>query len=287
MGQDLWRQSDAARNVFETADQVLGFSLSQICFEGPEERLRDTEFAQLAILAASLAALAAAIETGAITERPAFMAGHSLGEYSALVAAGALSLRDGLELVSERARHMSEACKATPGTLAAIIGLDEDAVDKLCQDVDVDICNMNLPNQSVIGGTPDRILSAIDLATERGARRALELNVGGAFHSRLMQPAATGLTAAVNLATINDPLVPVVANASAVSLTDAALVRRELEDQIAQPVRWHQSVTLMAANGVSTFVEFGPGHVLTGLVKRLSSAANLINVGSFKDLDQS
>ncbi len=287
MGEDFWRQSEAARQVFETADQVLGFSLSQICFEGPEERLRDTEFAQLAILTASLAALAAAIETGAITEKPAFMAGHSLGEYSALVAAGALTLTDGLELVRERARHMSDACQATPGTLAAIIGLDEDAVEKLCQDVDVDICNMNLPNQSVIGGTPDRILTAIDLATERGARRALELNVGGAFHSRLMQPAAAGLATAVHLAAINDPVVPVVANASAISLTDAALVRKELEDQIAQPVRWHQSVTLMAANGVSTFVEFGPGRILTGLVKRLSSAANLINVGSFKDLDQS
>ena len=287
MGQDFWRQSAAARQVFEAADQVLGYSLSQICFEGPEERLRDTEFAQPAILTASLAALAAAVECGVIPARPAFMAGHSLGEYSALVAAGALSLTEGLKLVGERARLMSAACQATPGTLAAVIGLDEDVVETLCQDADVDVCNMNLPNQSVIGGAPDRILAAIDLATERGARRALELNVGGAFHSRLMQPAATGLAAAVGSASISDPLVPVVANTSAIRLTNAALVRQELEDQVARPVRWHQSVTLMAANGVSTFVEFGPGRVLTGLVKRLSSAANLVNVGSFKDLDQS
>lgn len=286
MGQDLWRQSTAARQVFETADEVLGFSISEICFEGPEERLRETEFAQPAILTASLAALAAAVETGVILERPAFAAGHSLGEYTALVAAGALSLNDGLTLVRERARLMSVACQESPGTLGAVIGLDEDMIETLCQEADVDLCNMNLPNQSVIGGTKDRVLSALSLAKERGAQRALELNVGGAFHSRLMQSAASGLAAAVNSALINDPVVPVVANASTICLTSGSLVRQELEDQIARPVRWHQSVTLMMAEGVSTFVEFGPGRVLTGLAKRLVPGASLVNVGSFKDLDR-
>jgi [acyl-carrier-protein] S-malonyltransferase len=268
--------------VFDVADDVLGYKLSQLCFEGPEERLRETEFTQPAILATSLACLAAAIGCGRFSERPAFMAGHSLGEYSALVASGALSLEDGFLLIRERARLMQHASTIEKGGMAAILGSDEDAVNDLCAAADVDVCNWNLPSQTVIGGSAGNVSKAVALAKERGIR-AMELNVGGAFHSRLMRPAIEGLTKAVAAAKVLAPEVPVVANASAAPMTDPAAVREELGAQVARPVRWHESVTLMAADGVTEFVEFGPGRVLTGLCKRLFPSATLINVSTLAD----
>lgn len=284
MGSDLWRESSAARQVYDLADAVLGYRLSELCFEGPEDKLRDTEFAQPAIFVTSLASLAAAVERGRVGVAPAFMAGHSLGEYSALVAAGAMSLEEGLALLQERAKRMAEAGRRTAGTLAAILGLSEEAVRQLCADADVDICNMNLPTQTVVGGERTNVERAIALAKERGASRALELNVSGAFHSRLMQPAKAPLSAAVARAAITAPEVPVVANASATLLESAEDVRTELVEQIASPVRWHESVTLMAASNVTSFTEFGPGKVLTGLVKRLTPGALIANIGSVADL---
>jgi [acyl-carrier-protein] S-malonyltransferase len=283
MGQDLWRQSPAARQVFETADGVLGYGLSTVCFEGPAEKLRDTEFAQPAIFATSLACLAAAIENGSITAPPLFMAGHSLGEYSALVAAGAMSLEEGLVLLRERARLMAQAGRELPGAMAAVLGMDEADVRDLCQQVDVDVCNLNLPTQTVIGGSPAGVSRAVELAKERGVR-AMELNVSGAFHSRLMQPAVVGLTDAVARATISAPNVPVVANVNAQPMSTAEAVRDELRAQIAQPVRWHESVTLMASAGVTTYVEYGPGKVLTGLARRLVAGANLVNISGMTDV---
>jgi [acyl-carrier-protein] S-malonyltransferase len=280
MGRDLYEGSAAARQFFEAADAVLGYSLSEACFEGPEERLRDTRFAQPAIMTTSLAALAAAVETGAIDERPAFMAGHSLGEYTALVASGALSLEDGLKLIQERARLMAEAATAVPGTLAAILGLDEAIVQSICAEADADLCNLNLPSQTVIGGTRDAVTRAIELAKAKGAQRAVELNVSGAFHSRLMLPAVEGLVRAIAATPIADPRVPVVANASASSLNHAETVRDELGMQIVRPVRWHESLSLMSSSGVTTFIEFGPGRVLTGLAKRAVPGATLINVSN-------
>ena len=282
MGADLWAGSPAARRVFDVADDVLGYKLSELCFKGPEDRLRETEYTQPAILATSLACLAAAIESGRFTERPAFMAGHSLGEYSALVATGALSLEDGFLLIRERARLMQHASTMEQGGMAAILGSDEDAVNDLCAAADVDVCNWNLPSQTVIGGSAANVTKAVALAKERGIR-AMELNVGGAFHSRLMRPAIDGLTRAVAAAQRIAALVPVVANASAVAMTDPAAVREELGAQVARPVRWHESVTLMAADGVTEFVEFGPGRVLTGLCKRLFPSATLINVSTLAD----
>ena len=284
MGEDLWRESQAAREVFRAADRVLGYPLTQVCFDGPAEKLRDTEYAQPAIFTASLACLAAAVESGAVRERPAFMAGHSLGEYTALVAAGAMSLDQGLTLLQERARIMALAGKGTPGAMAAILGMAEDDVRALCDEADVDICNFNLPAQTVIGGSPDGVAKAIGLAKERGAQRALELNVSGAFHSRLMRPAVAGLVAAVSKAAIQAPEVPVVANASAALLRDAEAIRRELGAQIAQPVRWHESVTLMATSGVTRFIEFGPGKVLTGFARRLAPGATLLNISGIADV---
>jgi [acyl-carrier-protein] S-malonyltransferase len=283
MGLDLWQSSRSARAVFDIADSVLGFSLNKLCFEGPEERLRDTRYTQPAIMTVSLACLAAAIECGAVRERPAFAAGHSLGEYSALVASGAMSLREGLLLIHERARLMAEAGEATPGTLAAIIGLDEGAVEEICREADADVCNLNLANQTVIGGSREAVERAMKLAKERGAQRAVELNVSAAFHSRLMRPAAAGLAGAVVRAQIGDPTVPVIANVTAEPLATADTVRRELEAQVASPVRWHASISAMAAAGVSNFIEFGPGRVLTGMVRRIVPTATLANISNLKD----
>jgi [acyl-carrier-protein] S-malonyltransferase len=284
MGADLFSESPAARSVFEAADRVLGYSLTAICFEGPEEKLRKTEFTQPAIFITSLACLAAAIESGCVSSRPAFMAGHSLGEYSALVASGALTLEAGLLLLSERARLMAKAGRQTEGTLAAIIGLEEAAALDICREADVDICNLNLPAQTVIGGTPAGVEKAMELAKGRGASRVAPLNVSGAFHSRLMQPAVEGLRSAVAVATISPPLVPVIANASAKALSTADEIRHELEVQVANAVHWHESVTLMAAGGAQAFIEFGPGRVLTGLVKRIVRGATLSHIAAFKDV---
>ena len=286
MGRDLWDSSPAARTVLQTADDILGYSLSSICFEGPDDKLRDTRIAQPAIMAVSLAALAAALEAGSLSGRPAFVAGHSLGEYSALVAGGALSLEDGFRLIAERARLMGEAGATQPGTLAAIIGMEEAAVEELCGDTDTDVCNMNLPNQTVVGGSRAAVEKAMALARERGAQRALELNVSGAFHSRLMRPAVAGLEAAVSRVHPVDPLVPVVSNVTGKPMSSAAQVTEELPRQIVSPVRWHQSVATMSAAGVTTFAEFGPGKVLTGMVRRIAPGATLVNVTTFQDAQQ-
>jgi [acyl-carrier-protein] S-malonyltransferase len=286
MGRDLWDSSPAARSVLETADRILGFSLSGVCFEGPEEKLRDTRIAQPAIMAVSLAALAAALECGALSARPAFVAGHSLGEYSALVAARALTLDQGFKLIAERARLMAEAGERVWGTLAAVIGLAELDVEAICRDSDTDLCNLNLPDQTVVGGTREAVEKAIAIAKERGARRSVELNVSGAFHSRLMKPAVAGLQAAVETAGIRSPVLPVISNVTAQCLAQASEVCEELPRQIVSPVRWHQSVANMSAGGVTVFVEFGPGKVLTGLVRRLAPGATLANVSTFAEAGQ-
>lgn len=283
MGRDLYEGSAAARDVFDTADGVLGYSLSQVCLAGPSERLKDTRYTQPAIMTVSLAALAAAHESGSIAERPAFTAGHSLGEYTALVASGALTFEEGLKLIAERARLMAQASASPRGTLAAILGLDEAVVLEVCREAGVDPCNLNLPDQTVIGGEREAVLQAIEKAKARGARRGVELSVSGAFHSRLMRPALPGLLAAVERAAIETPAVPVIANASARALRSVAAIREELGAQIAQPVRWHESVRLMADAGVTTFIEIGPGKVLTGMVKRLVPGATIRNIGTLAE----
>jgi [acyl-carrier-protein] S-malonyltransferase len=283
MGLDLYEGSSAARDVYDTADGALGYRLSEICFQGPDEKLRQTEYTQPAIFVTSLACLASAIEAGLVSARPAFMAGHSLGEYSALVASGAMSFEDGLLLLAERARLMAEAGRQAQGAMAAVMGLAEDDVTALCAEADADVSNLNLMSQTVIGGTAEAVERAMELARQRGASRVQALNVSGAFHTRLMAPAVEGLVAALGRVEVQTPLVPVVANVSASPLLNADAVRRELTSQVASPVRWHESVTLMAAAGVQKFTEFGPGRVLTGLAKRIAPEAALVNVSSLRD----
>jgi len=280
MGLDLYQSFPAARRVFQEADEALGLPLSRLCFEGPEDTLRQTINAQPAIMTVSFACLQAALEAGCLQEQPAaFMAGHSLGEYTALVAAGALTFPDGLRLVRERGRLMQEAGERVPGAMAAIIGLPEDKVTELCYQTRAEVCNLNSPGQAVIGGTLDAVARAMEEAKARGARQAIRLNVSGAFHSSLMGPAAEGMAEAVARTPFADAQAPIVANSTAQPITSAEAIRRELLEQFRRPVLWQRSVEYMIENGVTTFVEIGPGRVLTALIRRIDGSANTKNVG--------
>jgi [acyl-carrier-protein] S-malonyltransferase len=276
-GADLYETSPAARHIFERADAALGFPLSDLCFHGPEDVLRQTVNAQPAIMAVSLACLEAAREAGLLGE-PAFVAGHSLGEYTALVAADALDVEEGLRLVRERGRLMQMAGEERPGAMAALLGLDEEVAAALCGETGAQVCNLNAPGQTVIGGTLAAVEAAVGLARQRGARRAVPLNVSGAFHTDLMASAVEGMARALEGAALRDPRVPVIANGSARPLTSPEQVREELIYQLGHPVQWQRSVEHMASAGVQTFIEMGPGKVLTGLIRRIVPGASLLNI---------
>jgi [acyl-carrier-protein] S-malonyltransferase len=279
MGRALSAKSAAARAVFDKADAILQRSLTQICFVGPEDLLRQTINTQPAILTVSLACLAAARERGLLPETADFLAGHSLGEYTAAVAAGALSFEHGLQLVQERGRLMQAASEENPGTMIAVLGLDEAAAHELCAASGAQVCNVNGPGQVVVGGDLDAVARATEMARTYGARRAVPLNVSGAFHTSLMEPAAVGMTAVLAGADLRKPEAAIVANGTGMPVDDAESLRAELSFQLTHPVLWQQSVEHMLASGVSTFVEFGPGQVLSGLVKRTAPAAMVRNAG--------
>lgn len=304
MGRDVYEQSAAARAVFEQADATLGFGLSALCFEGPDEQLTATENAQPALLTVSVALLAALKERQGDKETkrqerdtplvvslspllPGFVAGHSLGEYSALLAAGALNFPTALRLVRRRGELMAAA---SDGAMAAIIGLDEPTLEDLCRVATdnygpVVIANYNAPGQLVISGTVAGIAWAIAEAKARGAKRALPLKVSAAFHSPLMQAAAHGLAPAIEAADVHDAQIPVVSNVQATPITRAAEIRNELVAQITAPVRWIASIHYMAAAGVDQFVEIGAGSVLTGLVKRIAPEATLVNINGIAGVE--
>jgi [acyl-carrier-protein] S-malonyltransferase len=287
MGYDLYNASAAARAVFDQADETLGFALSRLCFTGPEAALTATENAQPALLATSMALLAALREAGHHVA-PALLAGHSLGEYSALVAAGALDLPTALRLVRLRGELMAAAHQ---GGMAAIVGLGEEALEAACRAASsagapVVIANYNAPGQLVISGASAAVERAGTLAKERGAKRVLPLKVSAAFHSPLMRAAADGLAVAVAQAAVADAGVPVIANVIAEPIADAQAIRAELVTQVIAPVRWIASIRYAVAAGVDTFVEVGAGSVLTGLIKRIAPAARLVNVAERADLDR-
>ena len=285
MGRDLYASSPAARAVFDEADKVLGYSLSKLCFEGPEEKLNDTEYAQPAILTVSVAYLEALREKlrerGEVLE-PAFLAGHSLGEYTALVAAGSVSFADGLRLVAERGRLMKEDGERTPGGMAAVIGLSYESLVRVVQEASsegvVVIANSNSPVQTVISGEVAALLKAMDLARKEGAARVARLAISIASHSPLMQHAGTQLTQLINNIHLTDPLVPMVANVTGTVLRTAEDVKRELSDQLCKPVAWVASVRQMVEDGVGTFVEVGPGQVLSGLIRRISDDVQILKL---------
>jgi len=281
MGHDLYRTSPRARAVYEEADAVLGCSLTQLCFEGPEEALCQTVNAQPAILATSIAYLKATpgLWDGENANLPAFVAGHSLGEYTALVAARVLDFADALQLARERGRLMHEAGERMPGGMAAVIGLDEATVEQICQETGVEIANINSPGQIVISGSKESLASAMELAKIRGAKRAIPLEVSGAFHSVLMQSAVEGTSRAIAGLTFRDPVTPIVGNTTAQPLGSGEAVKAELVNQLCNCVRWQKSVEYMIDAGVSTFLEVGPGQVLTGLIKRIDSRVQTRTIG--------
>ena len=284
MGADLADQSATARAVFTAADEALGIALSQICFEGPEDELTRTVNTQPAIVTHSVAALATAIETGAITSRPAFVAGHSLGEYAALIAAGAVGFDDGVRLVRERGRLMQEACDAEPGTMAAILGLDPAVLQPICDEHGASICNINAPGNITIGGTLAAVEAASAAASEAGATRVVPLTVSGAFHTPLMAGAAEGLRGALEGVSFADPRIPVISNVTATPMTDPGRFAAELVGQVTMPVLWADSVAAMQAAGVTTLIEFGPGRVLGGLARRIDRSLETRNIGTAEDL---
>jgi [acyl-carrier-protein] S-malonyltransferase len=278
MGKDLYDAFPAARDLFDRADAILGRPISRLCFEGPTEDLSLTYNSQPAIYLTSLACLEAARATDKLGTSPAFAAGHSLGEYTALAAAGAIDFEDGLRIVETRGRLTQAAAEATPGGMAAVLGLEEDAAQAVCDEAGVELCNLNSPGQIVIGGLRDRLEKACALALERGAKRAIPLDVSGAFHTSLMQPAVAEFSAALRAVTFRAPAVPVVANNVGQPMSDADAIREELAHQLTHPVRWVQCVEYMAGQGVTRFVEFGPGKVLTGLIRRIAKDVETQNI---------
>jgi [acyl-carrier-protein] S-malonyltransferase len=308
MGADIFAASAAARAVYEAADAALGFSLSTLCFEGPEGTLRETINTQPAIVATSLALLAALQEaargsatssdplTGPIV--PSFVAGHSVGEYAALAASGALDLTETLRLVRERGRLMHLEGKRIPSGMAAVLGMDAPTLEAICAEATaqtrasldasethpgagrVVLANDNAPGQIVISGDQRALDLAMEMAKARGARRVVPLAVSGAFHSSVMAPATAGLARAVDRAPIEDARVPLVSNITAQPLTGASDLRAELAEQIASPVQWTGTIEYLAGQGVETFVEIGAGQILAGLIRRIAKEIPVVAVGN-------
>ena len=283
MGADLCAHSNAARAVFDEADQYLGTKLSTLCFYGPEESLRQTVYTQPALYVTSVAALRVLREAGA--PPPEAVAGHSVGEYAALFAAGALDFPTGLKLVERRARDMHRATLAHPGTMAAVLGLSGTDVVAACRQAEeagagiVDAANFNGGGQVVISGAPDAVAAASEIAKTNGAKRVLPLNVSGAFHSRLMSHAAETMAHFLAESVLADADIPVVANLTAEGETAASDIRTNLAAQIDHPVRWEESMGHLVAEGYDTFVEVGSGTVLAGLMKRLAPDVRFFSVG--------
>jgi [acyl-carrier-protein] S-malonyltransferase len=281
MGHDLYTNLPEARAVFEEADSVLGFPLSRLCFEGPEDVLRQTVNAQPAIMTVSVAYLRTSPQLKD-RPRPSFVAGHSLGEYTALVAASTLSFADALRLARERGRLMQEAGNKTSGGMLAVIGLDEATVQSVCQATGMEIANINCPGQIAISGPTQVLEAATQLAKEKGAQRVVPLPVSGAFHSRLMKPAADGMAQAVSNLQFQDAVIPIVANTTAEPMTSGSALKAELLNQLCHSVLWQKSVERMIKEGALEFVEIGPGQVLTGLIKRISRDAKAISTEAKK-----
>jgi [acyl-carrier-protein] S-malonyltransferase len=280
MGKDLYERYDAAKAVFDQADEVLKFPLSKLCFEGPEEELRLTVNAQPALVTMSIACLRTVQEEARTKfEAADFVAGHSLGEYTALIASGATDFATGLFLARERGRLMQEAGQNSPGGMAAILGINELLLNEIAEITHTYVANINCPGQYVLSGAKADIEHALEVSKVRGAVRAIPLQVSGAFHSPLMKPAQEGLAKVLAGIKFNDPQVPIIANTTAEPLTKGDQIAAELSAQLLNGVQWQKSVEYMASQGVSTFAELGPGKVLTGLIKRIKRDAALINVG--------
>lgn len=315
MGKDIFDASTAAHNVFETVDKALGISLSTLCFQGPDEALRETINAQPAIVTVSLALLAAFQEalspqnsSWSFPLTPSYTAGHSIGEYAAFVAAGALDLKSAALLVRERGRLMHHEGTVCPGGMAAVIGMEAEALQKVCQEATgqalaelsqeqasasnhpgqgrVIVANFNAPGQIVISGEQKALERAMELARERGAKRVIPLPVSGAFHSPVMQPAVGGLSQVIATTPVHDASLLVISNIAAAPLTEEQAIRSELAQQIAAPVEWTRTIEYLAGVGITVFIEIGPGQALTGMVKRIAKGMTTINISNAADINK-
>lgn len=286
MGQQLYDESPAARSVFHQVDMALGRPLSKILFNGPEDELRQTINAQPAIMAVSLACIKAMEENlGAdVMPHPMMTAGHSLGEYTALAVAGVLDVGETAKLVQKRGELMQVACDQNPGTMAAILGLDEMTLEEIARETGTYVSNINTAEQIVISGDPMGVANACDLATARGAKKAIPLRVGGAFHSGLMEPAKAGLIQAISDLKFENPGFPIIANCTGKPLTSAEDVKQELISQVCSCVQWKRSIDYMVGSGVSDFIEVGPGKALSGMVRRISRDATITSVGDMESI---
>jgi [acyl-carrier-protein] S-malonyltransferase len=285
MGKDLYDAKPAARELFDKADDILGFSLSKICFEGPETELKQTKNTQPAIFLHSI------ILVKVLNAHEAVMAaGHSLGEYSALVYAGAISFEDGLKIVRLRGELMQRAGEEQPGTMAAVVGIDKPALETICLQASeagiVQCANFNSPGQIVISGSVPGVRKAMEIAKSSGAKLVKELVVSGAFHSPLMQSAKENLQKALQKVTINNTALPVYANVTAKPVAKADEIRQLLVDQLTCPVRWEESIRQMIADGAKKFIEIGPGKVLQGLVKRIDAGADASGIDKIGELEK-
>lgn len=287
MGRELAEQFACVRKVFEEADTALGFSLSRLCFEGPAEELQLTANTQPAILAVSVAA-ARVLEEKNI--QPDYVAGHSLGEYSALVTAGAIGLPDALRLVRKRGEYMQEAVPVGQGAMAALLGLEASAADEVCREAAggevVSAANLNSPAQIVIAGHRAAVERAVEIAKQRGAKRAVLLNVSAPFHCSLMKPAGDRLAADLDEVKILDPKVPLVNNADAAMVQSAEAVRDGLKRQVTSPVQWTDSMRLLRSKGADLFIEVGPGKVLSGLMRQIDREAKTLRAGDLNSLEE-
>jgi [acyl-carrier-protein] S-malonyltransferase len=290
MGKDFYDNFEVARNCFHQADETLGFSISEICFKGPIEELTLTQNTQPAILTTSIAIHEVLKDEGLLPE-PDFVAGHSLGEYSALVAAEALNFGDAVRLVHNRGKYMQEAVPVGVGAMAAILGLDIETIKNVCSEVAENgrVCspaNINSPSQVVIAGHAEAVDEAIELLKKKGAKRAIKLNVSAPFHCRLMMPAQEKLALDLEKTSFNDLKFPVVENVSAEINKKGQRAREALIEQVSLPVRWAESVARLIQEGVNTFIEIGPGKVLSGLIKQINRDVQVMNIESIKNLEE-
>jgi [acyl-carrier-protein] S-malonyltransferase len=285
MGRDLHDNFPSARAIFKEADEVLGFSLSRLCFEGPESDLRLTINTQPAILTASYASLKVAQETaGSNLPPPIFVAGHSLGEYTALAAAGVIDFATAVSLARERGRLMHEAGLKEPGGMLAVIGLPEETLIEVCDNTNTTIANFNCPGQLIVSGAAANLPKAADLAKAKGASRVVPLEVSGAFHSPLMRPAREGLFELIAKLDFRNPSVPIIGNVTAQPLTTGEEVKTELVEQLCNCVQWQRSVEYMIGNGASAFYEIGQGKVLAGLIRRINKEVEIRNIGDVESI---
>jgi len=286
MGRELAEKYDTAAAVFSTARDVLGFDISQLCFEGPEEKLKQTEITQPALFTVSTAVFEVLKLRGV---QPAYVAGHSLGEYSALTAAGTISLPDALKIVAQRGKWMAEAVPAGMGSMAAVIGLDSGTVEHICQLAsdagEVVPANFNSPGQIVISGTKEAVEKASILAREYGAKRVIPLAVSGPFHSGLMREVSKKLSDLLDTVRLEEPGYGFVANTTGSEMYRIDEIKVSLAEQVGAPVLWQQSVEYLVQQGVDTFIEVGPGRVLSGLIKKICRSARVLNVEDCKTLD--